>query len=1104
MALIVEIIDANGVATRQRVIDGRLDVPVTPGSTYRILDESGRPIGPGPRVLRFGDDIAVEGLPEETTITLRGFFADCSPDSPCSLSLEELGGGPGAKVTPDSEPLAALAQGGFLMNRPGTLTEPLPTAPESEFNWKPIAAIGGGLAVLGGLAAGGGGGGDPDTTPPVAPTFASPITNSAFPTLSGTAEPGSTVTLSIDVGGSGNVVTYRTSTDGSGNWAIDTRGAPLSGALPPDGLPTSVPSTVNLVARDPAGNLSPIATGSIVIDTVPPTAIATVTSVTDNVAPVTGAIADGGFTNDPTPAVTGALSEPLAAGDRVQWFRYTVQPVPGGEPTLSQAPVAQGFATVDGTTFSVLEAALPAGGFAYRVHVVDAAGNASALSAPFRFTVDLDAPPLPTIAAVATDDLLSAAEAAAGVTLTGSAEPGSTVAITWTAASAGPGAAPLGSATADATGNWSLAVPLGSLPSDGPTQVRAIATDAAGNAGPQAVRGVTVDRLPPSVTITDSIQYSTVGDDTVTLTFQFSEPVSGFDIADIGLTGGTAGTLSTTDNTSFTLPVTVPQSTGTLAVSLLAGAALDGAGNPTQAANRSVALDRAPPALTISDNIPAATTNAGSVTFTLSFNEPVFDFDPALVTVTGGTRGTFTQLSPTSFSVPVTLPANAAGSASITVGAGTVVDAAGNPSPAGSASQAYDRLPPSVTSIVANPSGTANGPVIYTVTFSEPVTGFNDTSDVIVLLTGANASATNISGSGSTGTFRVTPPADATGTISVAIAANSVTDAAGNVNAASAQTPLQNFDTRVPGLTISDTFGGQVATGPVTYQFEFGQDVTGFELQDIVVNNGTASNLTGSGTTYSAIVTPTPNTTGTLSVSVPAGAATSSASGQGSTAASAAAQAYDVQAPTMTVTDDTPGIATGTVVFTFAASEALAANSFTSADIDVVFSVTSQQNTVGPLTPVSGTNNFTLSVTPAPESDGTIDITVAAGAFTDVPGNPNAQVITTSQAYDTRTPAPPPQASLQPAEASIDASAAVVTKPAIATLGWADVLNDDALFSTPFDTKSLPMVATASDEANPAGGYDHPIRYADDGESASPTAQAGAYPIPSVLPEPLA
>ena len=76
-----------------------------------------------------------------------------------------------------------------------------------------------------------------------------------------------------------------------------------------------------------------------------------------------------------------------------------------------------------------------------------------------------------------------------------------------------------------------------------------------------------------------------------------------------------------------------------------------------------------------------------------------------------------------------------------------------------------------------------------------------------------------------------------------------------------------------PTLTISDGTTSGTATGDVTFFFSFSEAVTGFTADDISVSGGTKGTLSGSGSSYSLIVSPTSETTGTITVDVAAGAA---------------------------------------------------------------------------------------------------------------------------------------------------------------------------------------------------------------------------------------
>lgn len=67
------------------------------------------------------------------------------------------------------------------------------------------------------------------------------------------------------------------------------------------------------------------------------------------------------------------------------------------------------------------------------------------------------------------------------------------------------------------------------------------------------------------------------------------------------------------------------------------------------------------------------------------------------------------------------------------------------------------------------------------------------------------------------------------------------------------------------------TSGSSIVSGPFTVQGQFTQDVVGLTLSDFVVSNGSPSNLTGSGKSYSLTITPTQ--AGAVSIQLPAAAA---------------------------------------------------------------------------------------------------------------------------------------------------------------------------------------------------------------------------------------
>ncbi|MCC9057314.1 Ig-like domain-containing protein, partial [Neisseria gonorrhoeae] len=98
----------------------------------------------------------------------------------------------------------------------------------------------------------------------------------------------------------------------------------------------------------------------------------------------------------------------------------------------------------------------------------------------------------------------------------------------------------------------------------------------------------------------------------------------------------------------------------------------------------------AKPSVAITDDTANAIAT-GPVTYTFTFSEPVSGFDASKVTVSGGTKGVFTALSASTYTLVVTPAANSTGNLTVDVSAGAGQDAAGNLSlAAAQAVQAYD------------------------------------------------------------------------------------------------------------------------------------------------------------------------------------------------------------------------------------------------------------------------------------------------------------------------------------------------------------------------------------------------------------------------------
>ena len=414
-----------------------------------------------------------------------------------------------------------------------------------------------------------------------------------------------------------------------------------------------------------------------------------------------------------------------------------------------------------------------------------------------------------------------------------------------------------------------------------------------------------VDNTAPTVTITGVSATSMAA---FMATFTFSEGVAGFAVEDIAVGNGAASAFTGSGgDTEFTALIT-PTADGEVTVDVAADVAMDTAGNGNTAAAQASSIydNTAPGVASIERQSPTSSpTNADVLTWRVTFSEAVANVDAADFTVAGTTATlTATAVSGSSAQYDVTVSGgNLAGlNATVTLSfaAGqNIQDAAGNalanttPTGANEASYVVDNIAPTVTISGVSPTSTAAFTV--TITFSEGVNGFA-VGDITV----GNGAASAFTGSGGDTEFTalITPTAD--GAVTVDVAADVATDAAGNGNTAATQAS-SIYDNTAPTVTITGVSATSMAAFMAT--FTFSEGVAGFAVEDIAVGNGAASAFTGSDgdTEFTALITPTAD--GEVTVDVAADVATDAA-GNGNTAATRVSSTYtapptDTVAPTV-------------------------------------------------------------------------------------------------------------------------------------------------------------------------------------------------------------
>jgi hypothetical protein len=497
--------------------------------------------------------------------------------------------------------------------------------------------------------------------------------------------------------------------------------------------------------------------------------------------------------------------------------------------------------------------------------------------------------------------------------------------------------------------------------------------DLAGNPLAAAVTAtVTSDTTPPAV-VAFTPSGSATNASPIPFTITFTKAVT-LDAAGVTVTNGTLTAISPGPATSFTLEVTpdaaAPPLTVTVAVA--GSAVVDAAGNAMATpATTVVTYDNAPLTTVIT---PSGTTQPNPpIVFTITFGAALVAA-PTLtdITITNGTASAVTTVSPTVYTVSVA--PIAIGAVFLQIAGGVVSDAAGNLNQPAIAVVNYSTSAPSV--VVTPLSGTsALSPVVFTLTFSTAVSGLTTAG---LVSNGTIGALTPVGGGGTTYTVAVTP--SGFGTVTLQVLASAAVDSSDHGNTTS---NIGSIDytvvTAATPVTVTVVPAAPTAnTSPLLFTLSFSVPVAGLTLADLVVTNGTASNLLGSGASYTVDVTP--NGDGPVSVAVLPNVATDSA-GTGNLASPPATVIYHATPPA--------------AALAFDASVPVTVASF---PLTISFSEPVTGFTVSALTIANGTasaytaidaSNYSATITPLQPVTASVIATIPAGACQDAFGNAN-------------------------------------------------------------------------------------------------------------------
>ncbi|PTV82693.1 Ig-like domain-containing protein [Pseudomonas aeruginosa] len=513
-------ITVDGVAPSAPVVEpsngSELSGTAEPGSSVTLTDGNGNPIGQTTADANGNWSFTPSTpLPDGTVVNVVARDAAGNSSPPASVTVDAV-----APATPTVDPsngttLSGTAEPGATVTLTDGNGNPIgQVTADGSGNWTftPSTPLPNGTVVNATATDPSGNASSPASVTVDAVAPATPVVNpSNGTTLSGTAEPGATVTLTD---GNGNPIGQVTA-DGSGNWSF-TPTTPL-----PNG------TVVNATATDASGNTS--AGSSVTVDSVAPATPvinpsngttlsgtaepgSSVTLTDGNGNPIGQVTADGSgnwsFTPS-TPLADGTVVNATAtdpAGNTSGQGSTTVDGVAPTTPTVNLSngsslsgtaepgstviltdgngnPIAE--VTADGSGNWTYTPSTPiANGTVVNVVAQDAAGNSSP---PATVTIDSSAPPAPVI------------NPSNGVVISGTAEAGTTVTLT------DAGGNPIGQVTADGSGNWSFTP---GTPLANGTVIVATATDPTGNTGPQAA--TTVDAVAPPAPVIDPSNGTTI------------------------------------------------------------------------------------------------------------------------------------------------------------------------------------------------------------------------------------------------------------------------------------------------------------------------------------------------------------------------------------------------------------------------------------------------------------------------------------------------------------------------------------------------------------------------------------------------------------------
>lgn len=327
------------------------------------------------------------------------------------------------------------------------------------------------------------------------------------------------------------------------------------------------------------------------------------------------------------------------------------------------------------------------------------------------------------------------------------------------------------------------------------------------------------DAVKPSVRFDPAPSSAPSRVNPVRFTLTWDEPVTGFDAAPgwltrVAVNGGNVLASSVVNATSYALDVapTPGAKTGSITITVAAGAATDLAGNVADEIVYTHAYDYEAPSPSITTSL-ATPTRTSPIPVTIEWKEAVTpDITVADVVMTGpGTVQNFRKASTGRFELDL-VPTISQADLQVSVKAGAVADSAGNANDGAALLPVkYDTVPPAADAVgvLGGKTPTNQNPIVVVFNFSETVTQFSAAGVEVMAGGGVVTGTKSVSAQSDVFHAYVAAPANSTlGTIAVRLADQAVIDLAGNRNGVG-QVVSVPYDYTRPNLTMRVANGSE-------------------------------------------------------------------------------------------------------------------------------------------------------------------------------------------------------------------------------------------------------------------------------------------------------